>query len=260
MSPMLCTQGVWTGPRSAAVALAAVVSVGAMPAGGPAEPVPRFAAKEMQTQSTRVVRWRYLLHLPDGYEKESRRWPLLLFLHGGMGRGDDFARMGWYPFIRTVKEGEPVPFVVVAPQCPEGGNWLDAEALTLLLDSVLKTYRIDPERVYLAGYSMGGEGAWFLAYERPDRFAAVAPMSGYGNPLWADHFRGLPVWAFHGGKDALIPASNSEAMVEAIRRNGGDGRLSIDPERGHAPPTREEEAALLRWFLEHRRSPRPGPE
>jgi len=240
----------------AAVALGIVLGTGMAPAAGtagPAEPVPHFAGKEVQTQATRTVRWRYLLYLPDGYQKEERRWPLLLFLHGGLGRGDDFARMGWYPFVRQIKEGESLPFVVVAPQCPEGGDWLDAEALTELLDTVESAYRIDPARVYLAGYSMGGEGAWFLAYKRPERFAALAAMSGYANPLWADRLKDLPVWAFHGAKDDRIPASISESMVEAIRRNGGKARLSISPERGHAQPTREEQAALLRWFLEHTR-------
>jgi poly(3-hydroxybutyrate) depolymerase len=230
-----------------------------------ADEAPRgFVAVQHEVSLSRNVALRYLLHLPEGYGKDERRWPLLLYLHGGMGRGEDFARMAWYPLIRMVSEGALLPLIVVAPQCPAGETWTDPERLIAVLDEVSASYRVDADRVYLAGYSMGGEGAWFLAYRHPERFAAVAAMSGPGNPWWSSRLAQLPVWAFHGAKDDRVPVAETEAMVEAIRKEGGDVRVSIDPDRGHSPPSPAEHEALLTWLLAHHRpspppTPSPGP-
>lgn len=231
------------------VAAAALCTPGFAAQGAPAG----FTPVEAPVTLERRVTLRYLVHLPEGYAESTRPWPVLLYLHGGMGRGTDFANMAWYPPIAMTSEGQAPPFVLVAPQCPAGDTWSDPETLIAVLDRVAATYRVDPDRVYLAGYSMGGEGAWFLAYRYPDRFAAVAPMSGPGNPWWASRLARLPVWAFHGANDTNVPVSQTEAMVAAIRKEGGDVRVSLAPERGHSPPTRAEHEALWKWFLEHRR-------
>jgi len=220
------------------------------------EPPKGFVPVQHEVSISRTVRLRYLLHLPEGYGNDDRRWPLLLYLHGGLGRGRDFAKMGWYPIIQMVSEGVSLSLIVLAPQCPEGETWTDPDVLVAVLDEVLASYRVDPDRVYLVGYSMGGEGAWFLAYRHPEVFAAIAPMSGYCNPLWATRLARLPVWAFHGAKDDLISVGATERMVAELRKEGGDVKVSIDPERGHSPPSRAEHEALLAWLLEHRRPAR----
>lgn len=232
--------------------LAWVVAGGAYGAAGQ-PPLPGFAAVDHPVSLTRTVKLRYLLHLPGGYRTDARRWPVLLYLHGGMGRGTDFGKMAWYPPIAMASDGAPLPFVLVAPQCPEGETWSDPEVLIAVLDEVIATHRVDPDRVYLAGYSMGGEGAWFLAYTHPERFAAVAPMSGPGNPWWSGRLARVPVWAFHGVKDTRVPVTETKAMVAAIGEAGGVVEVSLDPERGHAPPSRAEHQALWEWFLKHRR-------
>lgn len=212
--------------------------------------LPRKQELSFETVITRSVKMGYILYLPDGYGESSKKWPLLLYLHGGRGRGSDLTKLGWYPVPRMLDEGKhQVPFIVVVPQCPEGELWTDTEALVSLLDEVMGTHPVDPDRVYLAGYSMGGNGAWYLAYKHPERFAAISPMSGPANTWWVDRLRGLPIWVFHGEKDEVVPERESREMVEALRAEGGQVRLSLNPERGHSPPSDAEHLELFEWFL-----------
>ena len=135
-------------------------------------------AQFFKKEITRTVAANYLLYLPKDYGVQGeKKWPLILYLHGGMGRGDDLEKVMWYPLPKMLSQNDSFPFVVITPQCPAGEMWTDTGLLISLLDEVLSAYSIDPDRVYLAGYSMGGNGAWYLAYKHPERFAAVAPMS-----------------------------------------------------------------------------------
>ncbi|UCG52840.1 MAG: alpha/beta fold hydrolase [Candidatus Latescibacterota bacterium] len=163
--------------------------------------------------------------------------------------------MMWYPVVRMCESGEQeIPFIVLAPQCPEGEMWTDTETLIALLDQVIADHRVDTEQIYLVGYSMGGNGAWYLAYKHPDRFAAIAPMSGMANVWWTHRLKDLPVWVFHGEKDDLVPARESQEMVDALIAKGGEVRFSLIEDRSHRPPTDEEHFELFEWFLTHRRS------
>jgi len=95
---------------------------------------------------------------------------------------------------------------VVSPQCPNGEFWTDTEALIALLDQIEKDYAVDLSRVYLTGHSMGGFGTWYLAYQHPERFAAIAPMSApFSVTAWAERLKEMPIWAFHGSDDSLVP-------------------------------------------------------
>jgi predicted peptidase len=214
-----------------------------------------LAGRSFKKTITRTVGAKYLLSLPGAYS-DKEKWPLLLYLHGGMGRGDDLEKLMWYPVPKMLREGKSLPFVVIVPQCPEGGMWTDTEMLMALVDQVIADYSVDPDRVYLVGYSMGGHGAWYLAYSYPNRFAAVAPMSGMSNPWWATRLKDVPIWAFHGGKDDRVPVSETEGMVAALEKEGGNVKATIVPDRVHRPPTQEEHEALFEWLLKHRVSDR----
>ena len=205
-----------------------------------------------EKEITRTVNGQYLLYLPKNYDP-TRRWPLLMYLHGGMGRGDDVEKMGWYPVVKMCYSNDSLPFIVLSPQCPAGETWTDHELLNTLLDEIVSEYAVDTTRIYLAGYSMGGQGVWFLAYMHPERFAAIAPMSGVGNKFWASRLKNIPIWVFHGGEDRLIPVAEAHEMIEAIRAEGGNIRYSIVPQRGHSPPSILEHEELFDWFLEHER-------
>jgi len=166
----------------------------------------------------------YLLYLPEDYTPAGKKWPVMLFLHGrGESNGPLSIVKKWGP-PRMAERGDDLKYIIVSPQCPAKSNWSAPEqqaGLLELLDHVTKTYAVDEDRTYLTGLSMGGYGSWHLAADHPDRFAAVAPICGRGNPADAAKLKDLPIWAFHGTKDDAVPFSGSADMVEAIKNAGG---------------------------------------
>ncbi len=202
---------------------------------------------------------RYLLYLPAGYDAEpAARWPLMLFLHGAGERGDDLRLVMQHGPPRMIEEGTELPFVVVSPQCPADERW-SVEVLAALLDEVERACRVDAERVYVTGMSMGGFATWALAIAQPHRFAAIAPVCGGGDPDRVCAIAHVPVWAFHGALDDRVPLARSEEMVEALRRCGGDVRLTVYPEAGHDSWTATyANPELYAWLLSHGRAPWPA--
>lgn len=204
---------------------------------------------------TKTVSCQYWLFLPEGYGERQQQWPMILYLHGAGGRGDDLEKAkGWGP-PKLVEKKKDFPFIVVSPQCPEGDWWNHhVDTLINLLDDVVSRYDVDTERIYLTGLSMGGYGTWDLSCKYPDRFAAIAPFCGGGSSDVACSLKNVPVWAFHGAEDEVVPLRESKEMVEAVKACGGDARFTVYPYAGHecwmgAYNGKE----LYDWFLEHRR-------
>jgi predicted peptidase len=199
---------------------------------------------------------KYHLYLPEGYgENPDQQWPLILFLHGAGERGDDL-EMAKYHGLNKMLTGRPdFPFILVSPLCAEGSWWTEhLDDLDALLDAVINTLAVAEDRVYLTGLSMGGQGAWHLAIRYPERFAALAPICGWGQAWLACNLKDIPVWAFHGGQDRTVPASQSEQMVAAVNACGGNAKLTIYPEAGHDSWTATYSSPeLYAWFLEHTR-------
>lgn len=218
---------------------------------------------------TRTVRLDYLLFLPPAYDaKPARTWPLLLFLHGAGERGHDLALVTKHGPPKLVAERPDLPFIIVSPQCPAGQVWND-DALLALLDHVQSKWAVDPRRVYLTGLSMGGYGTWSLGLKHPERFAALAPICGGGDtlpallpdPQKAPALRTLPVWAFHGAKDPVVPAIESERMVQALQRAGHTNvQLTLYPEATHDSwTTTYANPKFYDWLLAQERKPSPRP-
>jgi predicted peptidase len=205
---------------------------------------------------TKNLSCEYLLFLPDGYSGKKQGWPLMLFLHGAGERGSDLNKVKVHGPPKIVENQKDFPFIVVSPQCPEDDWWTDkVEVLIYLLDDIVATYNVDTERIYLTGLSMGGYGSWALAAEYPERFAAVAPICGGGNRIMAFRLKDIPVWAFHGAKDNVVPLKQSEEMVNAIKARGGDARLTVYPNAGHDSWTETyNNKELYDWFLKHRKA------
>lgn len=182
----------------------------------------------------RTTRLEYLLFVPSRYGSSSAKWPLILYLHGGSRRGSDIEKVRALGLPKRVEREPEFPFLVVSPQCPEGEIWTDAEALSALLDDVAKKYRVDLDRIYVTGHSMGGRGALYLAYRHPERFAAVLALSPI-SPIdaWAARLPKLPIWLLHGADDPIAPVSDTEALTKAIEVAGGHPRLTILPKRDH---------------------------
>jgi predicted peptidase len=207
---------------------------------------------------TKTLSCKYLLFLPEGYGKEHKRWPLILFLHGAGERGDDLEKVKKHGPPKIVQTKKDFPFIVVSPQCPEGQWWTrKTEMLINLLDTIVARYDVDTDRIYLTGLSMGGFGAWALASEYPDRFAAVVPICGGGNRIMSLWLKDVPIWAFHGGKDNVVPVEESKELVDAINARGGHAKLTIYPDANHDSWTRTyDNPKLYDWLLQHRLSDR----
>ena len=198
-----------------------------------------------------------VVSLPEGYDAEpERRWPLLLFLHGAGERGDSLAAVTVHGPIKERRAGRDLPFVIVAPQVPAGGRWTVGR-VAAALDDALARYRVDPDRVYLTGLSMGGFGTWEALERMPERFAAAVPVCGGGNPIGIGAARDVPVWAFHGAMDAVVPVGASVEMVRRLRDAGGDVRFTVYPDAGHDSWTETyANPEVYAWLLRHRLSDR----
>lgn len=221
------------------------------------------SAKSFKTRITRTVSAEYLLFLPKDYKTaRETKWPLIYFLHGAGERGTNVWRTGIHGPPKIVRERTDFPFIVVSPQCAPGQRW-DNDTLLALLDEVIHKYRVDTRRVYLTGLSMGGYGTWSLGLACPERFAAIAPICGGGeriavllpDPNKKEALKSLGVWAFHGAKDSVVDAEESERMVKALRKAGcTDVELTIYPEAGHNAWTETyANPKLYDWFLQHQR-------
>ncbi len=218
----------------------------AQPAGGGQQ------AKSFEKQIMVTAKLDYLLSLPADYDKSSRRWPLVLFLHGAGESGSDLSKVKTHGPPKIVEAKGPFPFILVSPQCP-GRGW-NVDTLNGLLDAVMKEYRVDENRVYLTGLSMGGYGTWALAAAHPERFAAIAPICGGGNPADAPKLAKLPMWVFHGAKDPVVPLKRSEEMVEAVKAAGGDPKFTVYPEAGHDSWTATyDNPEFYTWLLAQKR-------
>jgi predicted peptidase len=202
----------------------------------------------------KTVSLAYLLYLPRGYRQEQgRKWPVILFLHGSGERGSDLNKLKAYGPPRLVSEGRDMPFIIVSPQTPERSSW-DPDALNALLDDIVSQYAVDIDRIYLTGASMGGSATWRLASAHPERFAAIAPICGTGDPSAAARLAEVPTWVFHGAKDELVPLQASQEMVDALKQVGNEAKFTIYPDLGHDAWTATyNNPAVFDWFLSHRR-------
>lgn len=200
--------------------------------------------------------YRYQLFLPRGYARARARLPLMIFLHGSGERGEDIERVKANGPPRLVGTQPDFPFVLVSPLLAADADW-DQARLDALLAHVERTHRVDPDRIVLTGLSRGAHAVWRWAAARPDRFAAIAPVSGRGDPISACRLREAAVWAFHGDADDVVEPEGSTAMAAAIRDCGGAPRLTIYPGVGHDAWTAAyADPALSRWLLAQRRRPR----
>jgi len=220
-------------------------------------------AQHFEVQQTRTLAADYLLFLPDGYNTNStQRWPLILFLHGAGERGNNIWTVAKHGPPKIDTQTTNFPFIVVSPQCPDGQIW-SQDLLLALLDEIEAKYPVDLHRVYLTGLSMGGFGTWTFGLSHPDRFAAIAPLCGGGDTISPFLMTGekkeallsLPVWAFHGAKDPVVPMEESERMVGLLKRLGAhEVKLTIYPEAQHDCWTQTyANPELFEWFLKHSR-------
>jgi len=201
----------------------------------------------------------YLLYLPHSHLHDiSKRWPLIIFLHGSGERGDDLSKVKEQGLPKLLETKDDFPFIVISPQIPMYENW-DIDVLDALLDEALEQLPVDPDRVYITGLSLGGHATWQWAAHSPDRFAAIAPVCGAGPLARACRLSHVPIWAFHGDQDTIVPFAASESMVKAVQSCGGEAHLTAYPGVGHDAWTDTyANPELYSWFLQHRRGTLPN--
>ncbi|HVS34479.1 MAG TPA: prolyl oligopeptidase family serine peptidase [Gemmataceae bacterium] len=179
---------------------------------------------------------KYALFVPLDY-KADKAYPLILFLHGSGETGTD-GKMQTYvglgPVLRM--NAKKFPCFVLLPQSQDR-SWQadskDAQRALAVLDAVEKEFKIDEKRVYLTGLSMGGFGTWSLAQKNPERWAAIVPVCGGGDPNQAKVIKDIPCWIFHGDADKSVPVDRSRAMVEALKAAGGQPKYTEYAGVGH---------------------------
>lgn len=216
-------------------------------------------AQMFAPQNDPNARLGYWLHLPTNYAPESGEpWPLILFLHGMGERGDNLELVKLHGIANVVENQPDFPFITVSPQCPDTTTWAPDELdhLNALLDDIITRYAVDTSRIYLTGLSMGGFGTWHLAARFPERFAGIAPICGGGPTQHAARLSKTPIWAFHGAQDDVVPLSESEEMVAAVRTAGGNPRFTVYPEANHNSWSQTyDNPTLYTWFMEHKLTP-----
>lgn len=211
-----------------------------------------FVPVRLTVGATRIA---HSVYVPPDYDP-SRKWPLILFLHGMGERGDDGVVQTEVGIGKALREHpDRFPCIVAMPQCPKDSTWnTRGDIVDAALDHAIKHYAIDPDRVYLTGLSMGGFGTWIHGASRTDVFAAFIPICGGGNASDAPALAKRPVWAFHGANDSVVNPQVSRTMVEAVTAAGGTVKYTeyegVDHNSWDATYG---DPAVIAWLLEQRR-------
>lgn len=210
-------------------------------------------AQQTHEQYIRPVN--YLLYFPDGYQQDTlKKWPLLLFLHGSGERGDDLEMVKKHGPPKLIEQGKKFPFIVISPQTPRQQPGWSAADLYALLQECKQRYRVDADRIYLTGLSMGGFGTWSLALEHPEEFAAIVPICGGGDTTDIWKLRNTAVWCFHGAKDNTVPLAFDQKMISALQAYNPTARLTIYPDAEHDSWTvTYNNDSLYQWLLSQKK-------
>jgi predicted peptidase len=192
---------------------------------------------------------RFWVWLPREYTQRSARWPLVVFLHGSGERGTDLEKVKVHGPPKQVAQGAAYPFILISPQLEAGARW-EPERLHKLLVALQARLHADPRRCVGTGLSMGGFGMWQWATAYPRDLAAIAPVCGFGDPAKVAAMHSVPVRAYHGDQDPVVPLAPHAACVEALRAAGGTATLTVYPGVGHdswTPAYNDPE--LIPWLL-----------
>ncbi len=180
---------------------------------------------------------KYLISYPEKFNNTGQ-YPLWIHLHGSGGRGNDVTLLKTSRPIREMEKRRKLPFIVIAPQC-YADTWFEImEQLLEFIQASIRSKNIDRSRVYLSGVSMGGYACWSVVMSRPEWFAAAMPICGGGMYWNASRLKDVPIWAFHGRLDRTVFVCESEHMVDAINKAGGNARLTIYDNLAHDSWTR----------------------
>jgi predicted peptidase len=152
--------------------------------------------------------------------------PILVFLHGRSLSGNDLELVKGYGVITEIVDGRIIPAIVVAPQLPKGSGWEPSKVLTVI-EYIQKNYNTDSNRLYVVGMSLGGYGVLHFVGKYPDKVAAAIALCGGGNVADACNLAKVYLWIQHGKLDKAVPFSESQVIVDAIKKCGGGDKLTF---------------------------------
>lgn len=216
----------------------------------------------------------YWVHAPKQIGPNDRL-PLIISLHGGGGGGHEIRKLRGQAkaILKALDQQNREDVIVVSPQClknPSGAGWL-AHDLNLWLGHLKATLPVDANRIYLTGTSMGGYGTWMWAASNPEHFAAAVPLCGglgKGGPKdvtpdldqWAKSLATVPLWAFHGEDDRVVPSDRSERMVKAMKKHGAQNvKITVHKNLGHGIKSETyAETELYDWLFQWKKIPSQG--
>ncbi len=222
------------------------------------QPAPSQSSKSFEGQVTLAVKYDYLLSLPQGYEADTtKRWPLVVFLHGSGERGSQVEQVMRHGPPKLIAAGKSIPAIVISPQCQPGQIW-NPHAVHALTKHVMESHHVDADRVYLTGLSMGGFGTWETAMEYPQTYAALVPICGGAGVrfVMAEKIKHIPVWIFHGEKDTVVEPAFSKRMNEVLIKLGAQPKLTLYPQAGHDAWTATyDNQEMWDWLFQQKRAP-----
>jgi len=209
-------------------------------------------------QNPRDTNYHYISYTPKEYYDDTlKKWPLIIYLHGGSSRGADTMKLYCCGIPDQMWRKRELPFIIVAPQCPINQRWSTDNWFENFYEEVTTKYRIDTNKVYLTGVSLGGSGTWYLAIKYPEKFAAIAPMSGFTRHIDyiiknTDKLIDIPIWAFHGKLDKVVEFEDTEWIINRLEGKNKELKFTADPDAGHGMywsvyPEQE----LYDWFLKY---------
>ena len=217
----------------------------------------RQSAESFESKVTQDVSYRYLKSMPEGYEADqTKRWPLIVFLHGAGERGDNLDLLLKHGPPKLITAGQQFPAIVISPQCAAGQIW-ESAAVHALTQEIIKTHRVDVDRVYLTGISMGGFGTWDVALAYPDTYAALIPICGDAGVkfILAERIKHIPEWIFHGAKDTLVPPAFSKRMNDELLKLGAQVKFTVYPDAQHDSWTATyDNPEVWKWLFEQHRT------
>ena len=197
-----------------------------------------------------------LVTVPHLYQRlPTHRWPALVILHGS---GDPYAPLTERTPEVIQRHAESVPdnpFVVLGLQSM---GWWESGQVADALARACADFHLDPHRLILIGFSMGGYGTWQTLIDYPTLFAAGEPISaGPGEPWAAGVLARLPIWCWSGAQDRTTTAAHSEQMLSAIRDAGGAPLHTVLPGCDHmqVPGACAASPAWWAWLEKQRRPP-----
>jgi predicted peptidase len=213
----------------------------------------------------------YRLLYPSNYTP-SKNYPLVLFLHGSGARGNDNEKQltNLPASLMDSANRTEYPSFLLVPQCPSNDVWVNfpdfpnsleatrtpttAGRLALaLVDDLSKKINIDSRRLYITGYSMGGEGTFDLISRRPDLFAAAIPICPVADTSKANNIRHIPIWIFHGDNDKVNDVIYSRLMSAALKQAGANVKYTEYSGIGHSCWNKAySEPGLWAWLFNQR--------